>query len=489
VSDYFDALEAELRAAAGRAPARRGRSFGRFPLRLSAAALALAAAIPVVVAVMAVMLLGRDRSTDRPPPSNVVRPSTSAHPVPTLAQLKANFAVLRRPQTAADRSARLVCHRPCTERALPGLTRLARRLPDGSDVFFSVWRLGVAELGQAAGSYLLYVGVVGDQGAAVLTPDSLQETPFLAGPAGSYLVMPITENATVRAPMWIGIVPDGITSVRWTFACPRGAGGDRCRREGSLKPVSAEASVTDNVAAAQLAGTGSSIRVPTHADWYSGDGYQAASFASTQVLTRAPFLPRNLNPSPTHRPQSPNASGRARGRATRVAAVIIAHLSLFRRPLQGHPVATPPAWLRAVFNGPIGKATGGNLSLAREVSTQRGPVYVIPGNGTICQFGPGGGGCGPSAGLATDPDGYVIFGSRATDPSARSISGIVPDDVVAISAVLQTGRTVSVPVTSNVVSSEIPAKVTALRFRTNDMGTLSLSVPSTPAVPAVHTSR
>ena len=278
------------------------RSPRRVSLRLSNAGLALGLAIPVTVAVMAVALLGHQRpvSHDRRPSGTLT--SETAGSVPTLAQLKANFAVLRRPQTAADRfAAQYICH-ACGARVLPGLTRLARTLPDGTKVFLNVWHLQIAEQGQPAGSYALHEDVIG--GTPILDPGSLKDTTFGAG--SDYTVMPSTIEIQGRAPVWTGIVPDGVTSVRWTFTCPP-APRNHCRQRGLLAPVTADASVIGNIAGAQVAGTGGSgavIRAPTQADWYTGRGYQVASFPRSDRLTRAPFFAPQLigRPPSTTRP-------------------------------------------------------------------------------------------------------------------------------------------------------------------------------------------
>ncbi|HUB05340.1 MAG TPA: hypothetical protein VMA76_09715 [Solirubrobacteraceae bacterium] len=150
MADYFDRLELELRAAVPRATAhryphphphaRRLRPARRRP-RPGTVCVAVSVAVTAAVVVLAVALVGHAHNAALRTPPSSRHPSTgqATAAVPTLQQLLANFAVLRRPQTAADRS-----WQPDPDpgaRSLPEATRLARTLPGGNRVFVSLEKL------------------------------------------------------------------------------------------------------------------------------------------------------------------------------------------------------------------------------------------------------------------------------------------------------------------------------------------------------------
>src|SRR5579875_1082991 len=134
MTDYFDALEAELRAAVPRVATASGR--GRRPRPLRALVPALAVGVALAVAAAAVALLGH---MPRPQPSGPGRQASGpSAPYPTLVQLVANFGVLRHAQTAADRSWRQAAQ--ADGPLLARYTRQAARLGNGERVFLTVSR-------------------------------------------------------------------------------------------------------------------------------------------------------------------------------------------------------------------------------------------------------------------------------------------------------------------------------------------------------------
>ena len=263
--DHFDLLEAELRAAVPRAattpPGRRPRR----PRRAggSAVGLGLAVATCVAVVVVAVALLGHrvGHRPDRPSPTV---PSVAT--APTLGQLERNFAVLRRHQTAADRA-----WDPAGGPGLiAGLTRLARRLPGGQRVFLTVDR---------GAPHTLRLWVVDRDGDTV-------GTSFTAGAAG-FGVLPIPTPAPGPATTrWTGLVPDGVASVQWTFACP-------ARR--ACSALQRRVPVRGNVGSVPVPGTGgcadAACRTVTSAIWFVRSA-EAMSFdrATAKRMTAAPFV-------------------------------------------------------------------------------------------------------------------------------------------------------------------------------------------------------
>ncbi|MGI8714291.1 MAG: hypothetical protein ACR2NR_14165 [Solirubrobacteraceae bacterium] len=282
MSDYFEQLESELRTAVPRAvaaPARRwGRDRGR--PRLGHVALGFGVAVPVVVAVLAIALLGHQgRSGGQLGPS--APPSSQAvGRVPTLAQLKANFAVLRRPQTAADRSWRpdYGSKRP---HELRGLERLARRLPGGERVFLTVDRA-------APNGYVLRLWIVFADG-------DVAGSSFTAG--DDYTVIPLPSSAPGEpATRWTSILPDGVVGVRWRFSC-------RARRAG-CPPVAQRVAVGANIATAEVPGTTScsdgSCREAQTASWRGSAGTVRADFRAHERLAAPPFVAPG--PSSAHHP-------------------------------------------------------------------------------------------------------------------------------------------------------------------------------------------
>lgn len=246
--DYFDQLEAELRNAVARISdglgadgsrqARRRRWWRRAPL------LALNAAIVVAVAVVLIVELGHQHPERRSPAPSSLRgglgPSSQGAPQyppgadPTLAQLLANFAILRRGQTPADRSWKPVCSCGGAATQLWQYTRLARALPGGARVFFDVERLTVGQDDLPAGSYLMNLDVVASNGNVIATS---------FGPNTGFTIYP----SRVGDHVYVGAVPDGVSTVTWRFSC-RG-GGTTCAGERSF---SVTASVANNVAASQV---------------------------------------------------------------------------------------------------------------------------------------------------------------------------------------------------------------------------------------------
>lgn len=287
---YFDRLERELRAAVPRAAARPGRA--RRPLRLSASSvtLAIGATVALVVAGLAVALLGHSHKTVAPATPKPAVTTTRA--VPTLAQLLANFAVLDRPQTAADRSWQP--QSPANARVLPRFTRLASTLPGGERIFLSVERFEKAPAGPPAGSYSLDIDIVSANGA---------DTSTNFGPNVNYTVIPLSSpppglprRARAGTATWASIIPDGVTRVDWTFACPRAG---RCHGQ---RPLTVAVPVHENVAAASIPTTSLfcarsqvACRAWVASTWYSAGGQVVASRspATKHNLTAPPFIKTN----------------------------------------------------------------------------------------------------------------------------------------------------------------------------------------------------
>jgi hypothetical protein len=251
----------------------------------------------LAVACGAVPIAAQGNSRLSPPSRPALRSASgyeaTAQGIPTLSQLLANFAVLRRPQAAADRSWRPP---PCTcdARLLPTLTRLARRLRNGTRVFLTVQRYtgpGWPSV-YPVGSYELDIYIVPrvNRGYGMSTN---------FGPNVNYTVFPLTPrppSAVVRhgsagptTPTWASIIPNGVARVRWTLEC--GCGRRR---------VTATVPVHENVAAANIPATEpkrGSARIPRRlwqpvtSTWYGSGGRVVASYRlGPNNLSAPPFV-------------------------------------------------------------------------------------------------------------------------------------------------------------------------------------------------------
>ena len=195
--DYFDRLEAELRSAVPRAsgkhPKRLSVSLRRF-LSADVVVAAVSLALTAAVVLAFVVPLGGPHRSHRPSDLQHRRtgPGTNLYPfwaVPTRQQLLDNFAVLRRAQTAQDRTWQPQCGCGDAARQLNNLTRFAVALPSGYKVYLDVeqFLLG-GQLDMAAGSYVLNFTVV--------DPHGRQAARF--GPNTSYTVFPIVRREQRR---------------------------------------------------------------------------------------------------------------------------------------------------------------------------------------------------------------------------------------------------------------------------------------------------
>jgi hypothetical protein len=157
LEDLGEELERAIVAGAGR-PARSRRS-----VRSSVVTISVAVASVAVVVLVGVVALGtRPRAGTRKPsaPLRHSAPGPVGHGYQvgaiTRQELLDNFAVLRRPQTAEDRTWSPQCS--CAGSAIQenGLTRLAQTLPGGYRIFFDVEQFTVGgQEGLRAGSYVL----------------------------------------------------------------------------------------------------------------------------------------------------------------------------------------------------------------------------------------------------------------------------------------------------------------------------------------------
>jgi hypothetical protein len=235
-------------------------------------AIALAAAIAVAVAVGAVMWGGHRRAAV----------GASASGVPSGArQLISLLAVLRRPQTAADRAvpwlADEVQRRPF-DQPVPTLTRRVFTFPNGRGLFMVVVRhpaVGVPQsppVRRLDGVALWSLCCNGTAQPAVSLRAHTQLLPEERGVPDAH--------ATYYA---YSIVPDGVARVRWVFAALRSATQIRSR-------VTAWATVHNNVAVAAVTPR---PRPVLSATWYAADGHVIAQHTWTRNPTLCRLRPNS----------------------------------------------------------------------------------------------------------------------------------------------------------------------------------------------------
>jgi hypothetical protein len=283
MTDYFEELELEFRAAVPRA-ARSNRPQVR---RITPGALVAVVAVAVAIAVVigAIALLGH-RHAPTPPTHRFHRAPAQSfqYPlgaVPTLAQLEANFAVLRRPQTARDRAWKPDCSCGDAAHQLWGLTRYVRTLPGGYTIHLDVeqFRLG-GQLNMAAGSYVLNITILDPHGPSSATN---------FGPNTQYTVSPISSGGGNS--VFASIIPDGVARVRWTFDCRPMRAQSPCTTGLRHPPTVA---VVNNVAAAEIhtgtcPGPGGCVHA-REATWYDRAGRVIAQFTFGANLADPPFV-------------------------------------------------------------------------------------------------------------------------------------------------------------------------------------------------------
>jgi hypothetical protein len=217
--------------------------------------------------------------------------------VPTLTQLTDNFAVLRRPQTAADRSWKPNCSCAGAARQLYGLTRFTVKLSHGYRVFLDVEQfIAGGQENTPAGSYNLNLDIVDRYG-------NTSSTSF--GPNTQYAIQPLS---TVRPALagvhphggavFASVVPDGVASVSWTLGCPRG----RRSTTGTANVPSqtVRVRVVNNVAATWLSKAPADCPGVTKVVWRSATGHVITSFAGYGNLPAPPFVAGKLGRGTRH---------------------------------------------------------------------------------------------------------------------------------------------------------------------------------------------
>jgi hypothetical protein len=231
------------------------RRLERSQFGLGGIAAMLATVSAAVIAVVALALVHHRTAVSHPGTKGPKATATTATgrtcsgPL-TVAQLEKDFAVLARPQSAADRS----WQQPVIPSAfpyekllggVPGSTRLATTLTDGSEVFLTIERFVWTDQGNIRhphdcyGHDLLVSLVAGGRAVGHF------EWGSVASPGGTDANMPL--DSSVSAATWVTLVSNQVRSVRWVF--PR---QNQNRTHLFPRALTVTVPVSGNVAAARV---------------------------------------------------------------------------------------------------------------------------------------------------------------------------------------------------------------------------------------------
>jgi hypothetical protein len=278
-ANYFDALEAELRAAVPRATRRRFRLrwTARRPPRAGVLLSVVGVAVTVAVVIVFASLAGHQRTPPHRPALRHPLPGARAVPppplgsVPTLQQLLDNFGVLRgagggNPFSSGQKN----------------LTRIARVFPGGYRVYVYVRRfVGARVTNLATESYALNFGIEDSHG------NSSAETGFSVYPI-SWRAPPGLRARPGEKALWASLVPDGVARVTWTFSC-RPAPHTNPRICAGFHAQTVTMPVVNNVAASEIVGLGRGA-MPT-ITWRASNGTVVGpSFGGYGNLAAPPFV-------------------------------------------------------------------------------------------------------------------------------------------------------------------------------------------------------
>jgi len=378
--------------------------------------------------------------------------------------LEAELAILRRPQTAADRlpkwAASLapveVANGPVGAQLLPGLTRLVATEPSpfgsGVERVYMVVAIGTprqpgtgattgGQLSALTQSHELHVSLLGVQHLNRLLDPSRNVglVPPPAQPALSPALISVdAEN--------IGLVADGVTRVKWVFD-PWGE-----------KPVVEYPSIHGNVAIARAVPMDPPLRTAT---WYGAGGKVIASYSDGSTIDRENHLDAVMQ-------AALEASYREK-----IAPSLREHFAVARLPrLKGWTAGGISHNLAAklVERNPYGL----NVGYAHFVPYNGAPhiaigtpsgAFVIPGSHGACLSGSDPNGSGlPGFSCVVLPrveSGSFHVTTRSTDGS-RTVVGLVPDGNASVTVLLADGRSRTARVFDNVWTLVLPAKPVTL---------------------------
>lgn len=290
---------------------------------------------------------------------------------PAAAGLVARLAVLRRPQTPADvLPAGMRVAGPPHGTIIPSLTRLVAT-PAGADVYLVVSM-------PLAGSPPLWSPKLGDQvGIVTVIGGAATDTfPVPAADLTNGFSVELVGGAEASNAYQVGVVPDGVASVRWTFA-----------NANAKRTYVVDVPATNNIAITPLhAGTPFLLR----ATWYAADGaviptsdsaMRNAIAARDNVLRERVIRQdarSSFRPSPAILADFAVFSVTSRS-GIRVGDLTISHPRLSSVPLAILELTAP--------GRPSGRPSGSELDPEdmRQATTRNGvSVWIIPGRRGIC---------------------------------------------------------------------------------------------------------
>jgi hypothetical protein len=385
-------------------------------------AVVFGAAVTVLVAVVAVLVVGRHSPTGR-----------SGGDVPvgarSLGSLVSELAILRRPQTLADR------HAPASvtsgREVVHNLTRLAATVSapgaEAVRVYLVVRMLGAN--GSASGARHGSV-------SAVVTATIVSATGRVGvvgnGWAGS-LTRPV--GVSQANGLDASIVPDGVARVKWVFA--QAVTASQVHRLITVYPT-----VRNNVALAPVARQQGLLARVT---WYDANGHVVQTFnAAAERARRTREIERAIS-----------ASSRRR-----VAPALITSLTVLRAPRRAGSPRLPSGTAAAMAEQ---GSYGLNITQARFVTADGHGFWLVPGTSGVCLSGPSPSGLTGCNTVKAVEDGGLVGGTAG--PGWGMLEGVAPDGNPTISIVLSNGQTKHVPVIDNVYAVTVHVKPTALIVR------------------------
>jgi hypothetical protein len=236
--------------------------------------------VAIAIAVLAVTLLGRHHATATPA-ARGLSSLTQLERNPEVEQLLDHFAILRRPQTVADRSWP-AGQRPtvATQQVIPTFTRLATTI-DGQRIFLFVD--GPDRRTPPGRSpdhrYTMFVALI--EAHNYFAADA----PYSAN-LGDYTIIPVPFGSLPGSggrsgqSVSISIVPDGIAKVRWAYRCsPSRVSACNGRRTETIYPP-----LQGNIAIAKTPRLGP---VPA-VTWYSSGGKAVVIYRQHEPGKRNP---------------------------------------------------------------------------------------------------------------------------------------------------------------------------------------------------------
>jgi hypothetical protein len=201
--------------------------------------------------------------------------SIARHIGPSLRELEANFAVLRRPATAREHA--LLSTFTAATNDQPEVPEYVREagLADGIPVYFVVYPIFRHGASGAVVGYEMAVSGAGAGSSYV---------------PGNYLIFPNVFGGFGHPQAYVSVVPDGVRSVRWHFTCSQHPAGSGCQLP---YPKVVSVPVRDNLAVLPTTTGGDGAAYPTvnEVTWYRADG-SATLFTNQNKAVPFPGAPQ-----------------------------------------------------------------------------------------------------------------------------------------------------------------------------------------------------